>query len=104
MANSEHQIGEVVIDVAAKRVRVRGEPVELSPKEFELLSLLAESPGRVYANDEILQRVWPDNALAGAQDVKQYIYFLRQKLEENPKSPKLIVTVRGFGYKLDPDV
>lgn len=100
----DQRIGDLVINEASKRVRVRGAPIELSPKEFELLALLAESPGRVYANDEILRRVWPDNHLAGSQDVKQYVYFLRQKLEETPKDPKLIVTVRGFGYKLDPEV
>jgi hypothetical protein len=95
-------IGELVIDEASKRVEIRGQSVELSPKEFELLSFLASEPGRVFSNREILTQVWADSRLATAQDVKQYIYFLRQKLEEDPRDPKLILTVRGFGYKLQP--
>ncbi|OGF53097.1 MAG: hypothetical protein A2Z21_05700 [Candidatus Fraserbacteria bacterium RBG_16_55_9] len=94
------QIGELVIDDASKRVEMRNQAVELSPKEFELLRLLAREPGRVFSNEEILSQVWTDSHLATAQDVKQYIYFLRQKLEVNPKEPQLIVTARGFGYKL----
>ncbi len=94
------QLGELTIDDASKRVHMRGQRVELSPKEFELLRLLASEPGRVYSNEEILSHVWTGSHLATAQDVKQYIYFLRQKLEANPKEPQLILTVRGFGYKL----
>lgn len=94
------QLGELVIDDASKHVQMRGQTVELSPKEFELLRLLASEPGRVFSNQEILSQVWTDSHLATAQDVKQYIYFLRQKLEMNPKDPKLILTARGFGYKL----
>lgn len=98
--SSVMELGELTIDDASKRVHMRGQPVELSPKEFELLRLLAREPGRVYSNEEILSHVWTDSHLATAQDVKQYIYFLRQKLEVNPKEPQLILTVRGFGYKL----
>lgn len=96
------RIGELVIDEASKNVQMRGQQVELSPKEFELLRLLASEPDRVFSNQEILARIWPESHFATAQDVKQYIYFLRQKLEEDPKEPKLILTVRGFGYKLQP--
>ncbi len=94
------RIGTLTIDDTRKAVTVRGEPVELSPKEFELLSLLGSHPGKVFANDEILAAVWAEQDFASAQDVKQYIYFLRRKLEADPKKPALIVTVRGFGYKL----
>jgi len=92
--------GELIIDDAGKKVQVRGRPVELSPKEYEFLKLLSSRPGHVFSNQEILERVWPKGGFATAQDVKQYVYFLRQKLEENPEEPKLIITVRGFGYKL----
>lgn len=94
------QMGHLMIDDASKHVSMHGQRVELSPTEFELLRLLASEPGRVFSNHEILSRVWPESHLATAQDVKQYIYFLRQKLEENPKDPQLILTARGFGYKL----
>jgi DNA-binding winged helix-turn-helix (wHTH) protein len=95
-------VGELTLDDARKSVVVRGQPVELSPKEFDLLKLLCESPGRVYSNDEILERIWSEQRFASAQDVKQYIYFLRRKLEADPKKPRIILTVRGFGYKAAP--
>jgi DNA-binding winged helix-turn-helix (wHTH) protein len=94
------QLGDLVIDDSSKTVQMRSHAVELSPKEFELLRLLASEPGRVFSSQEILARVWTDSHLATAQDVKQYIYFLRQKLEANPQTPQRILTVRGFGYKL----
>jgi len=94
------RVGDLAIDEEGKRVTVGGEPVELSPKEFELLALLASEPGRVFSSEEILKRVWANSHYATSQDVKQYIYFLRQKLEEDPRNPRRIVTVRGFGYKL----
>ncbi len=94
------ELGELVIDDEKKEVRVRGEPVELSPKEYELLRLLASRPGKVFSHREILERVWAGSSFASSEDVKKYIYLLRNKIEEDPESPKLILTVRGFGYKL----
>ena len=91
---------ELQIDDATKRVIVHGQAVKLSPKEYEVLRLLASGPGRVFSSEEILAHAWAGRGFATAQDVKQYIYFLRQKLEENPEQPRLILTVRGFGYKL----
>jgi len=94
-------IGTLSLDNTRKRVHVRGQPVELSPKEFDLLTLLCQQPGKVFSNEEILSAIWSEQSFATAQDVKQYVYFLRKKLELNPKQPQLIVTVRGFGYKVD---
>ena len=97
-------IPSLVVDDAAKRVLLRGEEVELSPREFELLRLLASAPGRVFSNREILEAVWKGQGFATAKDVKQYVYLLRRKLEEDPQHPRLILTVRGFGYKLNPKI
>lgn len=91
------------IDDVSKRVFLNGVEVKLSPKEYELLRLLASEPGRVFSNEEILKNVWAGSRWATAQDVKQYVYFLRKKLEADPENPKFIITVRGFGYKLNPD-
>lgn len=108
-ASSPPRIGEglgersLVVDNAAKRVFLNGAEVKLSPKEYELLKLLASEPGRVFSNEEILQAVWAGRQWATAQDVKQYIYFVRKKLEADPENPKFIITVRGFGYKLNLD-
>ncbi len=94
------QRGPLEIDDRRKEVRLRGKRVELSPKEYELLKLLASEPGRVFSDREILARVWPEGGLASSTDVKRYIHLLRRKVEEDPKNPKLILTVKGFGYKL----
>lgn len=91
----------LVVDNAAKRVLLNGTEVKLSPKEFEVVRLLASEPGRVFSNEEILQAVWTGRQWATAQDVKQYIYFVRKKLETDPENPRFIITVRGFGYKLN---
>jgi DNA-binding response OmpR family regulator len=92
--------GELEIDDAQKRVRVRGREVALSPKEYELLKLLASQPGRVFSDEEIIRHVWPEGGLASSTDVRRYIYLLRQKIEADPKNPTLVLTVPGFGYKL----
>lgn len=95
--------GPVSIDDEAKEVRLHGRLVSLSPKEYDLLKLLASRPGRVFSNAEILQAVWPERTGEGtSEDVKKYIYFLRGKIEADPENPRLIQTVRGFGYKLSP--
>jgi len=93
-------IGPLLIDDATKQVRLNGKNVELSPKEYELLKLLASEPGRVFSNREILNKLWQNQSFATAKDVKQYVYLLRQKLEENAQKPQIILTVRGFGYKM----
>lgn len=90
---------ELVIDDERKEVVVRGEGVALSPKEYELLRLLVSKPGKVYSTDEILAAVWPDRDAAAAEDVKKYVHMLRNKVERDPGDPKIIVTVRGFGYR-----
>ncbi|MGY4706251.1 response regulator [Candidatus Bipolaricaulota sp. J31] len=94
------RVGELVIDDRRKEVRLRDRVINLSPKEYELLKLLASDPGRVFSDQEILRRVWPEGSLASSNDVKRYIHLLRQKLGDDPKNPKLILTVRGFGYRL----
>jgi DNA-binding winged helix-turn-helix (wHTH) protein len=94
---------DLVVDNLGKRVFLQGVEVKVSPKEYELLRLLASEPGRVFSNEEILQTVWAGRQWATAQDVKQYIYFIRKKIEADPENPQFIVTVRGFGYKLNLD-
>ena len=64
--------------------------------------LLAARPGKVFSTDEIVAAVWPDRDDAAAEDVKKYVHMLRAKIEEHPGQPKVIVTVRGFGYRFVP--
>ena len=98
--SAQREIGSLAIDDEKKEVAVAGRQIELSPKEYDLLLYLASKPGRVFSQEEILQNVWAGSAYAGAEDVKKYIYLLRNKIEKNPEDPQIILTVRGFGYKL----
>jgi len=88
------------IDDARKQVWVRGETVSLSPKEYSLLKLLSSKPGKVFSSQEILAYLWPKSTYATSQDVQKYAYLLRKKLEEDPAYPKIVLTMRGFGYRL----
>ncbi len=96
------EVGEVHIDDATKRVTVRGKSIKLSPKEYELLRLLASEPGKVFSHDEIIEKIWENKPFVSAKDVIKYVNLLRQKVERRPKQPALIVNVRGFGYKCTP--
>ena len=93
------ECARIRIDDRAKVVTVDAERVTLTPKEYELLKLLAGEPGRVFTNEEIIDCLW-DGGRATSTDVKQYIYHLRNKIERDPQSPQLIQNVKGFGYKL----
>ncbi|MBN1262429.1 MAG: response regulator transcription factor [Anaerolineae bacterium] len=93
-------VGDLVIDVAAHTVTLSGEPVDLAPREFDLLHALAQEAGRVISLDDLLARVWGAEYAGEPQVVYVHIRWLREKLEEDPKHPQRIVTVRGVGYKL----
>jgi len=98
--NQMIQLKDIDIDDEKKQVQVRGEVVELSPKEYDLLKLLASKPGKVFSHQEVLDVIWADSHFASSEDVKKYIYLLRNKIETDAESPDLVITVRGFGYKL----
>lgn len=92
-------VGEVSLDPKAHVVRVREEKVELPPKEFDLLRLLLTNAGTVLSTDYLLQAVWGEE-FAGAQQVL-YVHmgWLRERIEQDPRRPHLILTIRGVGYK-----
>jgi len=94
-------IGDLVIDVAAHTVIVAGQPVELTPLEFDLLRVLGENAGRVLSVDDLLNRVWGEEYVGQPQVVYVHIHWLRERLEEDPQNPRRIITVRGVGYKLE---
>ena len=94
-------IGSLSIDYIKKSVLINGSPIEISPKEFKIIELLAMRPGSLVKTEEFISKVWTGNNNATKSDVHQYMYILRHKLEENPHKPKLLITVRGFGYRLN---
>ncbi len=93
--------GDVVVDLGERRVRVRGTEVALSAKEFDLLCVLAGTPGRPYSRDTILNRVWGWDFDGTTRTVDNFIMSLRKKIEDNPAKPKHILTVRQVGYKFE---
>ncbi|HQE91446.1 MAG TPA: response regulator transcription factor [Anaerolineae bacterium] len=93
-------VGDLVIDPAAHTVAVAGKTINLAPREFDLLVVLAQETGRVLSVDELLTRVWGAEYVGEPQVVYVHIRWLREKLEADPPHPRRIVTVRGVGYKL----
>jgi two-component system KDP operon response regulator KdpE len=93
------RVGDVVVDVAHHRVEVDGTEVELTPKEFAFLALLARYPGRVLTHRTILQEVWGPEYGSETQYLRVYASQLRKKLGEDPSAPRL-VTEPGVGYRL----
>lgn len=94
--------GDLEIDSQAHMVICTGRVIDLSPREFDLLSLLATQPEKVFSTEEILAQVWGAEFIGQPQVVYVHIRWLRQKLESDPDHPQRILTVRGVGYKLVP--
>ena len=89
----------VEVDFERRRVTVRGESVELTYVEFEILAALAQAPGRVLGRTTLLERVWGDAAYRDPRTIDVHIRHLREKLELDSGDPELILTVRGVGYR-----
>ena len=93
------EVLDMRIDFPKRTVRVRGKEIELTYVEFELLSALARSPGRVFTRDMLLARVWGDSSYRDPRTIDVHIRHLREKLETDPKEPEYLFTVRGVGYR-----
>ncbi|MBA3358427.1 MAG: response regulator transcription factor [Thermoleophilaceae bacterium] len=91
--------GGLVIDFEKRTVTCNGDLVRLTYVEFEILAALARHPGRVYNRMVLLERVWGDASYRDPRTVDVHIRHLREKLETDPKTPELILTVRGVGYR-----
>lgn len=102
-AGEVFEAGRAQLDRTRREVQVDGNPVQLTFSEFELLSMLMANPGRVISRLELLQAIWGDSAYRDPRGIDVHIRHLREKLEEVPERPTLIVTVRGAGYRLQKD-
>lgn len=91
------------INFLSKEVVTDHHKVALTPKEFELLCLLASQPGRVYSDEEILNHLWPGNESATTAHVAQYVHRVRKKICDDPTHPQVLINVKRFGYKLNCD-
>jgi DNA-binding response OmpR family regulator len=94
------RFGDVQIDPAARVVRRNGQPVDLTPKEFDLLLALSKRQGTVATRLELMREVWGYSSAVVSRTVDTHIAELRRKIEENPSAPKHILTVRKSGYRL----
>jgi two-component system response regulator RegX3 len=95
------EAGPVRMDVERHVVTVDGTEQRLPLKEFELLEMFLRNPGRVLTRGQLIDRVWGSNYVGDTKTLDVHVKRLRAKLEEDPSSPAMLVTVRGLGYKLD---
>ena len=94
--------GDVELDTSARQVRKTGLPVELTMREFDLLSFLASHPRQVFSRDQLMDRVWGYSSAVDTGTVTVHVRRLREKIESDPKQPRHLATVWGVGYRLDP--
>jgi two-component system response regulator RegX3 len=95
------QVGDVALHHDRHEVLVRGELVPLPLKEFELLALLLDNPGRVLTRDQLIDRVWGVDYVGDTKTLDVHVKRLRSKVEVDPAHPTRIITIRGLGYKYD---
>lgn len=103
-ADDDHQAitcGPVTLDAARREVTVHGESVELTAKEFDILRLLVEHPGRVFTKAQIYQEVWGEEPFGDLSTVQVHVRRLRTKIERQPEEPELVTTVWGIGYRFE---
>jgi DNA-binding response OmpR family regulator len=101
IADSLLKIGDIEIDIARHKVLFKGSFLNLTLKEFDLLAFLSKNKGIVFNREQLLQNVWGYDYPGDTRTVDVHIQWLRTKIEDNPKEPKRLVTVRGVGYKLE---
>lgn len=95
------EIGDLVVDKRRHEVSRAGNRIDLTPLEFQILELLASEPGRAWSRNDLLDRVWSTEYEGYQRNIDPHINRLRKKLENDPKNPHYVLTVRGVGYKLN---
>ncbi|WIV90862.1 response regulator transcription factor [Bacillus bombysepticus] len=95
-----HEIGHLKVDEETRQVFIRNEEVRLTPKEFDILSLLVRNKGKVFSVEKIYEMVWDDSFYKSDNTVMVHITKIREKIEENPRQPVYLKTVWGVGYRV----
>ncbi len=99
LSDGRISVGEIDIDTASREVRLRGRPIALTAKEFELLTYFARNPGRAFTRMQLLDAVWGTSFEGYEHNVNTHINRLRGKIEIDPANPRYVLTVRGVGYR-----
>lgn len=94
-------VGDLQVDIRKREVRIKDEAIDLTPTEFRLLAVLAEHAGEAISQDNLITKVWGDNRVKSGSALRRYIWLLRGKIETEPDDPQRLVTVRGYGYRLE---
>lgn len=97
-----YQFADYVLDIPARTLTKGKNEIKLSPKEFKLLHLFVQKPGRALTRDEILNAVWGYSNFVTTRSIDRFVTTLRKKIESDPHNPTLIHTIRAVGYKFDP--
>lgn len=97
----EITLGELTLNKETFEVFKNKIKIDLNPKEFKILDLLISNPGRVYTKKQIYEKVWADHYYGDDNTLLVHFSHLREKIEDNPKSPKYLKTIRGIGYKIE---
>jgi DNA-binding response OmpR family regulator len=98
-ASMRYEFPDLVVDLSRRHVWTRGERVELTTTEFEILSFLAAHPGWVYTRKQIMQHLWDGDFYGDVRSSDVHVQRIRKKIEPDPKNPRYIHTVRGMGYR-----
>ena len=96
-----YSAGDLVINDDVKEVTVMGEPVKLTPIEYNILKFLVKNKGKVFSSKDIYENIWKEEALAADNTVAVHISHIREKIEINPKEPRYLKVVWGVGYKIE---
>lgn len=103
-SDSDISVGELAIEVAKRKVSLEGDRIELTPKEFDLLHLLASHPGKTYTREQLLNILWGYQYNGYEHTVNSHINRLRSKIEPNISDPKYILTTWGVGYRFNEEL
>lgn len=101
MKADKYRIGGIELDDASKSVLLDGDPISLTPTEFDMLKLFMQNPGTVFSPKDIYRKVWKDAPLGAESTVAVHIRHLREKIEINPAEPRYLKVVWGQGYKME---
>ena len=100
-SEQRYRTGGLMIDDDRKEVTVDGEPVKLTPIEYNILLLLMKNQGRVFSIEQIYESIWQEEAIAADNTVAVHIRHIREKIEINPREPRYLKVVWGVGYKVE---